>query len=57
MDQIMVDVTHMTGVQPGDVAEIMGPNVPWEDLTSRARTIPSNIITSITGRVHRVYKP
>ena len=56
MDQIMVDVTHMPRVQPGDVAEIMGPNVPWSELTSRARTIPSNIITSISGRVPRVYK-
>ena len=57
MDQIMVDVSHMSKVQPGDVAEIMGPNVPWQELTNRARTIPSNIITSITGRVPRVYKP
>ena len=57
MDQIMVDVTHMPRVQPGDVAEIMGPNVPWSELTSRAKTIPSNIITSITGRVPRVYMP
>ena len=56
MDQIMVDVTHLPRVQAGDVAEIMGPNVPWEELTTRARTIPSNIITSITGRVPRVYK-
>ena len=47
----------MSKVQPGDVAEIMGPNVPWQELTNRARTIPSNIITSITGRVPRVYKP
>ncbi|MBR4108157.1 MAG: alanine racemase [Akkermansia sp.] len=57
MDQIMVDVTHMRGVQPGDVAEIMGPHVPWEELTARAKTIPSNIITSITGRVPRIYLP
>ena len=57
MDQIMVDVSHMPKVQPGDVAEIMGPNVPWQELTNRAKTIPSNIITSITGRVPRVYKP
>ena len=56
MDQIMVDVTHMDKVQPGDVAEILGPNVPWEELTARAKTIPSNIITSISGRVPRVYK-
>lgn len=57
MDQIMVDVSHLQRVQPGDVAEIMGPNVPWQDLTSRAKTIPSNIITSISARVPRVYKP
>lgn len=56
MDQIMVDVSHMDNVQPGDVAEILGPNVPWEELTARAKTIPSNVITSITGRVPRVYK-
>lgn len=55
MDQIMVDVSHLDNVQPGDVAEIMGPNVPWEELTSRAKTIPSNVITCISGRVPRVY--
>lgn len=57
MDQIMVDVSHMEGVRPGDVAEIMGPHVPWSELTTRAKTIPSNIITSISSRVPRVYKP
>ncbi len=56
MDQIMVDVSHLDEVQAGDVAEIMGPNVPWSELTNRAKTIPSNIITSITGRVPRIYK-
>ena len=57
MDQIMVDVSHLDKVQPGDVAEILGPNVPWEELTARAKTIPSNIICSISARVPRVYKP
>ena len=57
MDQIMVDVSHLSAVEPGDVAEIMGPNVPWEELTTRAHTIPSNVITSISGRVPRVYLP
>lgn len=56
MDQIMVDVTHVDNVQPGDVAEILGPNVPWEELTARAKTIPSNIICSISARVPRVYR-
>lgn len=57
MDQIMVDVSHMRQVEPGDVAEIMGPNVPWQELTARANTIPSNVITSISSRVPRVYRP
>lgn len=57
MDQIMVDVSHLEQVQPGDVVEILGPNVPWEDLTKRAKTIPSNVISSISSRVHRVYLP
>ena len=56
MDQIMVDVSHLPQVEPGDVAELLGPNVPWEDLTARAGTIPSNVITSISARVPRVYK-
>ena len=57
MDQIMVDVTHLDKVEPGDIAEIMGSNVPWQELTARAKTIPSNVITSISARVPRVYVP
>ena len=55
MDQIMVDVTHMNKVEAGDIAEIMGPHVPWQELTARAGTIPSNVITSISSRVPRIY--
>ncbi len=57
MDQIMVDVSHLKQVESGDVAEIMGPHVPWTELTARAQTIPSNVITSITARVPRLYLP
>ena len=56
MDQVMVDVSHVPQVQPGDVAEMMGVNVPWSELTMRAKTIPSNIITSISSRVPRIYR-
>ena len=55
MDQIMVDVTYMDKLEPGDVVEIMGPNVKWEELTRLAGTIPSNILTSISSRVPRIY--
>ncbi len=57
MDQVMVDVTHLKDVKPGDGVEIMGPNVPWQELTARAHTIPSDVITSISARVPRVYRP
>ncbi len=57
MDQIMVDVSHLSKVEPGDIAEIMGPHVCWTELTSRAQTIPSNVITGISARVPRLYKP
>lgn len=55
MDQIMVDVSHMDALEPGDLVEIMGPNVKWEELTRLAGTIPSNILTSISSRVPRIY--
>jgi alanine racemase len=56
MDQIMVDVTYLEKpVVPGDVVEIMGTHVSWEELTRRAETIPSNILTSISARVPRIY--
>lgn len=55
MDQIMVDVTHMQGLASGDIVEIMGPHVSWAELTERAKTIPSNILTSISARVPRIY--
>ena len=56
MDQIMVDVTYLKEeIQPGDIVEIMGPNVSWIELTDRANTIPSNVLTSIGSRVQRVY--
>lgn len=56
MDQIMVDVTHMEDLHPGDVVEIMGPNVSWGELTQRAKTIPSNVITGISARVPRIFR-
>lgn len=57
MDQVMVDVSHIASVKSGDVAEMLGVNVPWTELTARAKTIPSNVITSISSRVPRVYRP
>ncbi len=55
MDLILVDVTYMDHVETGDLVEIMGPNVSWEELTRRANTIPSNVLTGISARVPRIY--
>ena len=55
MDQIMVDVTHVEEVKVGDVVELMGPNVAWSEITQLAGTIPSNVLTSISSRVPRIY--
>ncbi len=55
MDQVMVDVTHLDEVQTGDLVELMGPNVAWAEITRQANTIPSNVLTSITARVPRIY--
>ena len=55
MDQMMLDFTYMDHVETGDLVEIMGPNVSWEELTRRANTIPSNVLTSISARVPRIY--
>lgn len=55
MDQIMVDITHVEDVEVGDLVEIMGPNVSWQELTRLAGTIPSNVLTSISSRVPRLY--
>ena len=55
MDQIMVDVTEIPDAQPGDAAEIFGPNVPLADLAPRAGTIPWEMLTRITARVARIH--
>lgn len=54
MDMCMVDITG-TGAAEGDEAEIFGTNLPIEDMAARIETIPYEILTSIPGRVKRVF--
>lgn len=57
MDSCMIDVTHIPGVREGDEVEIFSPH-PGNDLETMARvlgTIPYEIMTSISGRVKRIY--
>lgn len=62
MDMIMVDVTEFEPgeVQPGMMAELIGPAVPVDEVARRAGTIAYEVLTSFgrqtdTGRLQRVY--
>lgn len=55
MDLCMVDVTDAKDVRVGDRVEIFGPGMPVEVLAGVLDTIPYEILTSISPRVHRTY--
>jgi Alr-MurF fusion protein len=54
MDMIMVDVTHIKA-KSGDEVEIIGPNQQVETLAIQMGTIPYELLTGISQRVHRSY--
>lgn len=54
MDICMIDVTDVE-CKVGDTVEIFGDNIPVEELSSTLKTIPYEILTSISSRVKRVY--
>lgn len=54
MDMCMIDVTGLDAV-PGDEAEIFGENIKIEEIALKCGTIPYEILTSIPGRVSRVF--
>jgi alanine racemase len=54
MDMCMADITG-TGIAEGDEAEIFGQNIPIDELAEKCGTIPYEILTSIQGRVKRVF--
>jgi alanine racemase len=59
MDQIVVDVTGIGNVSPGEEAVILGSQdretIAAEDLAAQAGTITWDILTGIKGRVARIY--
>ncbi len=59
MDQIVVDVSHLSLVQTGDTATLIGSDgdemIRVEELAVGGGTIPYEILTSIGNRVHREY--
>jgi len=54
MDMCMADVTGLD-ISEGDEAEIFGPNIPIDELAEHCGTIPYEILTSIPGRVKRIF--
>jgi alanine racemase len=55
MDLIAVDVTGIVGVAEGDWVELIGPNVPIDDVAAVAGTIGYEILTGLSHRAERVY--
>ncbi len=54
MDMIMVDVSEKD-VKEGDEVEIIGANQTLEQFAKKMDTIPYEVMTSISRRVHRSY--
>ena len=54
MDVAMIDVTGID-CKEGDAVEIFGDNLPVTVLSDAIGTIPYEVLTSISGRVKRVY--
>lgn len=54
MDMIMVDVRNIT-VKEGDKVEIIGLNQTMEDFALKMQTIPYEVMTGFSRRVHRVF--
>lgn len=54
MDLCMIDVTG-ADAKIGDRVEIFGKDAPVENLATARGTIPYEILTSVSPRVHRIY--
>lgn len=54
MDMIMVDITGID-CRPGTHVEIIGKNQTMEQFADQMETIPYEVMTSFSRRVHRVY--
>jgi alanine racemase len=55
MDLIAVDVTAVPGAERGDFVELIGPNVPVDEVASHAGTIGYELLTGLGRRYFRTY--
>lgn len=56
MDQMMVDVTDISGVVPGDTVDLLGGGVPYGDYADWAHTNRNECISILSARPLRVYR-
>ncbi len=54
MDACMVDITDIAA-EEGDEVVIFGDNLPLSEVAHKLGTIPYEILTSVSGRVKRIY--
>ncbi|MBR7070708.1 MAG: alanine racemase [Clostridia bacterium] len=54
MDQMMVDVSEIDGVQQGDEVILFGPQLPIDELASLCNTIHYELVCGISPRVPRI---
>ena len=54
MDMIMVDVSAIDAI-PGEPVEIIGPHQSIESLAKKMGTIPYEVMTRFSTRIHRVF--
>ncbi len=55
MDQLLIDVTHLEGVEVGAVVELVGPHIRAEKLAELSHTNSHEIVTRVMSRVPRRY--
>ena len=59
MDMLMVDVTELPNVRPGDEVTLFGRDgeayLPVEEIAQACGTIPYEILCDLSPRVKRVY--
>jgi alanine racemase len=54
MDMIMIDLGKLD-VNEGTAVEIIGKNQSLQQLAEKMNTIPYEVMTSISKRVHKIY--
>ena len=56
MDLVAIDVSGCRGARPGAVVELLGPNVPVDELAEAAGTISYEVLVRLGDRAERVYR-